>query len=171
MVAFLKLALFFAAAAAQAPQAPAPRLAPHALQCPRCAVSACATLSKVDVQEELGRTFSGGEQSSEEAGSICDYASGDGQVRLLVQHAAADVDLRTEVQALRASIPEASFRIAEGLGAPAFFVEIPGAGSQLYVIQDQRDILMVSVLGFGEPERASRAAAALARKALARTRP
>lgn len=76
--------------------------------------------------------------------------------------------MEAEIAGLKASIPESVIRKARGLGKRAFFLDIPGAGTQLYVINGDSDFLMVSVLGFGEAAQVSPAAESLARKALGR---
>ena len=59
-------------------------------------------------------------------------------------------------------------RDAPSFGAQAFFVDVPGAGTQLHVIRGGREHVMVSVLGFGEAAQVSAAAERIARKVLGR---
>lgn len=84
---------------------------------------------------------------------------------ITIERLAAPLDLRAKIAALRASVPEGGVREAPGLGAPAFFFDIPGAGTQLYVVRDD-EFVLISVLGFGEGEQVAPAAEAMARKAL-----
>ena len=59
-------------------------------------------------------------------------------------------------------------RAAGGRFAAAFFFDIPRVGSQLHVLTGERQHLMVSVCGFGEPAEAAVAAERIARKAIRR---
>jgi hypothetical protein len=100
--------------------------------------------------------------------STCDYSRRHGQVSVTVQSLQQKLNLEPEIAALKESFPDSAIREATGLGARAFFLDIPGAGTQLYVIQGDSNFLMVSILGFGEAAQVSPAAEALARKALGR---
>ncbi len=100
--------------------------------------------------------------------SSCDYAAGNGQVTVTLQRLAAKLDLPFEMKGLKAVAPKGRVREAAGMGTVAFFLDIPGAGTQLHVLRGERDYVMVSVLGFGEPEEVAAAAEAMARNALAR---
>ena len=62
----------------------------------------------------------------------------------------------------------AAWARAPGFGGTAFFLDIAGAGTQLHIVRGDRNYLLVSVLGFGEAARVSRAAERMARKALGR---
>ena len=99
--------------------------------------------------------------------STCDYSGGAGQVTVSVQRLTAPLNLRAEIESLKAAIPEAAVRPGPSLGAAAFFLDIPGAGTQLHVVRGDCAV-MVSVLGFGEPAQVAAAAEAMARKALGR---
>jgi hypothetical protein len=59
-------------------------------------------------------------------------------------------------------------RVISGLGSTAFFLDIAGAGTQLHVVRDDRDYVMVSILGFGDAAAVSAAAERIVRTALAR---
>ena len=132
------------------------------------APAACSLVTAADVRQALGRPVSKGAPSREGSQSTCDYDGGSGQVTVTVQRLAAPLDLRAEVASLKVGIPEGSLREAPGIPARAFFLDIPGAGTQLYVIRGDTDFILVSVLGFGEATQVSAAAESLARKALAR---
>jgi len=131
-------------------------------------VSACAVVTKADVVQAMGFAIGNGEEQAEDATSTCSYAKHQGMVSVMVQRLQKKMNIEAEVAALRTSIPDSAVREATGLGKRAFFLDIPGAGTQLYVIKGDSDFLMVSVLGFGEAARVSPAAEALARKALGR---
>jgi hypothetical protein len=135
---------------------------------PRPSPPACSLVTGADVQQALGHPVSKGAAGREGAQSTCDYAGGSGQVTIAFERLSAPLDLRAEVASLKAAIPEGTLREAPGISARAFFLDIPGAGTQLYVIRGETDFVLISVLGFGEPAQVSAAAEALARKALAR---
>jgi len=148
-------------AAGSAVHAPAPPVSAA-----RAALSACSLVSQADVRQAFGRAVAAGVESRDGEQSSCDYDGGNGQVTITVRRLAAPIDLQVEIAALQRSIPEGRVRAAGGMGPAAFFLDIPGAGAQLYVVRGGA-FVMVSALGFGEAARVSDAAAALARKALA----
>jgi hypothetical protein len=80
----------------------------------------------------------------------------------------AKVNLGVEVEGLQKSIADSSVRMIPGVGSIAFFLDIAGAGTQLHVIRDDRDYVMVSILGFGDAAAVSAAAEQIVRVALAR---
>ncbi|MEI9971147.1 MAG: hypothetical protein WDO73_03310 [Ignavibacteriota bacterium] len=135
---------------------------------PHTAATACAVVTKADVVQAMGFAIERGEGQGDESASTCDYSKSQGMVSVTVQRLTKKMNLETEIAALKASIPDSSVREAGGLGKRAFFLDIPGAGTQLYVIHGDAGFLMVSVLGFGEAHDVSPAAEALARKALTR---
>ena len=125
-------------------------------------------MTRTDVQQALGRSVARGQEGADGAQSICDYAAGTGQVSVSVQRLAARLNVSAEIESLKAAIPGASVREAPDLGARAFFLDIPGAGTQLYLIREDRDFVLISILGFGDAAQVSPAAEAMARKALGR---
>ncbi|HVX66694.1 MAG TPA: hypothetical protein VHA11_08840 [Bryobacteraceae bacterium] len=131
-------------------------------------VSACSAVTRSDVLDALGRLVSPGEPEAEPGASTCDYAGEGGQVSITVGHTQEFLDVAAEIDALKADLPQAQLREVKGIGTRAFFVDIPGAGTQLHVVRGQHDYLMVSVLGFGTAGQVSAAAEKLARRALAR---
>lgn len=141
--------------------------APHTAG-PRPPLAACSVVLRADVQEALGRSVAKGQESREGPQSTCDYAGGTGQVTVTVQRLTAKLDLRAEISSLQAAIPEGKLREAPGIAPCAFFLDIPGAGTQLYVIRNDADFVLISVLGFGDAAQVSAAAGTLARKALRR---
>ena len=151
------------AAVAHVATAPAPRDA-----VPRRPLSACSIVTGADVQLALGRSVAQGKESNEGSKSTCDYAGGTGQVSITVERLAAKLDLDAEIASLKAGIPEGTVREAPGIAARAFFLDIPGAGTQLYVIRGDTDFILISVLGFGGALQVSPAAETFARQALRR---
>ena len=131
-------------------------------------VTACAAVTKADVVQVLGLAVDNGEEQGSKSASTCTYSTPHKLVSVTVQRLQKKLDLQEEFAALKASIPDSSIREAVGLGDCAFFLDIAGAGTQLYVINGDSDFLMVSVLGFGEAPQVSPAAESLARKALGR---
>lgn len=158
MPAFFYLPLLFAVTSSATAPAAIPRPSP----------AACSLVTNADVQQALGRPVSKGAAHREGAQSTCDYSGGAGQVTVTVERLAAPLDLRAEIATLHAAIPEGALREAPGIPARAFFLDIPGAGTQLYVVRGDTDFVLISVLGFGEAAQVSAAAESLARKALAR---
>ena len=135
---------------------------------PSKALGACSAVTAADLEGALGRRFGRGHEESHGAESTCDYGAGNGQVSITIQHLSAKLDLAAEIASLKESIPESTVRMSPGLGSTAFFLDIEGAGTQLHVIRDDRDHVMVSILGFGDAAAVSAAAERLARAALGR---
>ena len=120
------------------------------------------------MNETLSASVGKGAETWDAGQSTCDYASEKGQVTVTVHHSTAKLDVAAEVAALKAAIPEAKLRDAPGLGVRAFFLDIPGAGTQLHNPCSDSDYLMISVLGFGNPADVAAQTEKLARRALAR---
>jgi hypothetical protein len=57
-------------------------------------------------------------------------------------------------------------RLAPELGG--FYLDIAGAGTQLHVIREEREYVMISILGLGDATQVSAAAQRLAKIALGR---
>ena len=159
----LVLALFLLLAAAVSTK---PVVTPRRV--PSAALGACSAVTADDLERTLGRRFGRGQEESHGAESTCDYGVGNGQVSITVLRLKGKLDIPTEIESLKRSIEESSVRMTSGLGGTAFFPDIAGAGTQLHVIRDNRDYVMVSILGFGDAAAVSAAAERVARGALER---
>ena len=153
----LPFLLFFAAAAGTSPAPPV-----RAVK----ALGACSAVTAADAQRILGRRFARGNEETRGTDSTCDYASGNGQVSITLQRLRAPVDLAVEIASLKKEIEDSSVRMAPEFGG--FYLDIAGAGTQLHVIREGREYLMISILGFGDAAQVSDAAARLAAIALGR---
>ena len=156
----LALLFLLAASGTHAPSTTATRPVPKA-------TTACAAVTRADVEFALGRAVGKGSPDTASAASTCDYARDRGQVTISIQHLDAPLDLPAEFAALQREIEDATPRQGPHLGDHAFFLDIAGAGTQLHVIRG-RDYLLISVLGFGEGAAVSQAAEKMARAALGR---
>lgn len=156
------LLLLFSTNAAVETRPPAPLST--ALRAP---VTACRAVTRTEVTEALGRPV--GEAAEQIAGaeSTCDYATRHGLVTVVIERVEAMPDARKEIESLKVVVPEGTVREAAGMGARAFFLDIPGAGTQLHILREH-ECLLISVLGFGEPSDVAAAAEKIARKALSR---
>ncbi|MBV9744780.1 MAG: hypothetical protein JO099_13545 [Acidobacteriia bacterium] len=132
--------------------------------------TACALVSKVDVEQAIGILINEAHGETEGRASTCDYAGDGGLVSITVQRLAAKPNLPVEIVALKKEIPEGVVRDASGF-PEAFYFDLPDAGTQLHIIHDNSTHLMISILGFGDASRVSAAAAQIARKAIAKLRP
>jgi hypothetical protein len=161
MPIFLHLSLVFLSAHSPmaAPARPKPALK---------AVTACVAATQADIQEALGEAVTKGTEHTEGSESTCDYAGDGGQVSITIHRSVGKLDVPSAIADLKAAMPDAKLREAPGIGARAFFVDLGGDGAQLFVIRDDREFLLVSVLGFGDATRVSPAAGRIARKALDR---
>jgi hypothetical protein len=140
-----------------------PRQAPPA---PPKALTACTVVTRVDVEMALGRKFVRSADETSNGSSTCDYSAAGAQVTVTMQHLGAAPDLAQEKRSLLAEFPGSSVRETQMPGAAAFFVDMPDAGTLLYVLRGGRDYVMVAILGCGAPEAVSPAALKLARVAL-----
>jgi hypothetical protein len=135
---------------------------------PTKAVGACSAVTAVDLERALGRRFGRGHEESHGGESTCDYGAGSGQVSITIQRLSAKPDIPAEIESLRKGIEDSSVRMVSGLGSAAFYLDIAGAGTQLHVVRDDRDYVMVSILGFGDAPQVSMAAERIARAAFGR---
>jgi hypothetical protein len=131
------------------------------------ALSACVAVSPADVKAALGRRVAAAGEESQPGTSTCDYTTTRGRVTVTLQRLAGPVDIAVESAALEHEIEGAKARPIDGIADAAFFLDIPGAGTQLHVIRN-RVYLMVSVLGFGNSPHVSDVAERLVRIALSR---
>lgn len=134
------------------------------------ATTACAAITRADLERELGRKVS--EAIAEEGPnrSTCDYSTRFGQITITAQKLDGAIDLTSAVRDIVAALPEAESRLAE-TGVPnvkAYFVDIGTAGTQLHVVRNGQDHLLISVLGCGTPSEVSKVATTLAQLALKR---
>ena len=127
--------------------------------------TACAVVTKADVEQALGSLVGEGRGETEGRASTCDYAADGGLVSITVQRLAVKPNLPREIAALKKEIPEGIVREAPAF-ADAFYFDLPNAGTQLHVIYGNSTHLMISILGFGDASRVSAAAAQIARKAI-----
>ncbi|HYO80639.1 MAG TPA: hypothetical protein VES20_04500 [Bryobacteraceae bacterium] len=132
------------------------------------AFTACAAVTEWDVAQVLGRRIkAAGEQTSGNQ-STCDYASSAGQVTITLQKLDEPVDPAAAMADIVSALPGAVARPVDSKDVQAFFIDIGGTGTQLHVLRDKRQHIMISILGFGTPSQVSAAATALARTALKR---
>jgi hypothetical protein len=130
-------------------------------------LSACVLVTRADVEEAIGRHVADGKEESERRTSNCDYSAKGGLISITIQKLAAKPDLDAEIAALKKEIPEGVVREAPGI-PHAFYLDLPDAGTQLHIVNESNQYLMISVLGFGDPSQVSATALQLARKAMRR---
>ena len=131
-------------------------------------MGACSAVTAADMQHALGRRFGPGQETSLGSDSTCDYGAGNGLVSITVMRLREKLDISAEIESMKKTLEGSSVRMVSDLGSTAFFLDIAGAGTQLHVIRNDRDYVMVSILGFGDPSAVSAAAERLARAALGR---
>lgn len=164
MESVLPLAYFSALLAVVSPAARLPVPSPAA---PR-SVTACAAVTRADVQDALGQPIAKSEEETDGVESTCDYAGAIGQVTILIRRFPERLNIPAEIAGIIKNVPNSKVRTAAGIGTHAFFVDIAGAGTQLHVMRGEHQYLMISLLGFGEGPHVSAAATKIARKALSR---
>jgi hypothetical protein len=135
---------------------------------PTKAAGACSAVTADDLEHALGRRFGPGHEESRGAESTCDYGAGNGQVSITIQRLRVKLDIPAEIENLKKTIEDSSVRMVSGLGTAAFYLDIAGAGTQLHLVREDRDYVMVSILGFGDAAQVSTAAERIARAALGR---
>ena len=131
-------------------------------------MGACSAVTAADMQHALGRRFGPGQETSLGSDSTCDYGAGNGLVSITVMRLREKLDIPAEIESMKKTLEGSSVRMVSDLGSTAFFLDIAGAGTQLHVIRNDRDYVMVSILGFGAPSAVSAAAERIARADLAR---
>jgi hypothetical protein len=132
-------------------------------------INACDVVTRPDVEKALGRHMLEAGWQVRSTHERCDYQAQGGQVTIRLEHSAAVLDPKTEFTALKKTFPGSRARELAGLGAPAMLLDLPEAGTQVFVIDGEHRYLLVSILGFGDPARVSKAAEQLAREAFKRT--
>ena len=163
MALSLPLVLLLTVAAGSSSKAPSAKPA-----LPSKATSACAAVTKSDVEDALGQFVGLGESEANPSHSTCDYSANGRQVSVTIGHARESLNAAMEIEALKTNFPTGKIRELTGIGVRAFFLDIPEAGIQLNVLRGEHDYLIVSVLGFGAAEQVSAAAEKMARRALER---
>ena len=133
------------------------------------AINACDVVTKPDVEEALGRHLLEAGWQVQSTHERCDYRAEGGQVTIRLEHSIAVLDAKTEFTALKKTFPGSRARDLAGMGAPAMLLDLPNAGTQVFVIDGEHHYLLVSILGFGDPARVSKAAEQLAREAFRRS--
>jgi hypothetical protein len=157
----LILLLLVSALATETRTVPARRpFTPHPL-------TACALVTRADVEDAIGRPVRDGSEETEGRASTCDYSAKSGMVSVTIQRLTARPDLQAEIAALKKEVPQGVVRVADGF-TDAFYFDLPGAGTQLHILDGGSAHLMISILGFGDAREVSGAAAQIARKAMRR---
>lgn len=129
----------------------------------------CQVITQDDVEAAFRRRFGRGAEEKIPGSASCEYMAGEREVvAIKTQHSIARIDLDAEILTLRKAFPDGRVRRAPAVSGRAFFLDLPGVGTQLFVIRGERDFLLVSVMGMGEAKRVAPGASRIARKALER---
>jgi hypothetical protein len=132
---------------------------------PLTAMSPCEVVTNLEVRQAFKHPFAKGTGDA----SSCEYSALDQQVvAIKLHHSTHKIDVQAEMLTLRKAFPDARMRDATGFANPAFFLDHPGIGTQLFVIRGEHDFLLVSVMGLGEAKRVAPGAKQIAKKALER---
>jgi|GEM_PF-3095791 hypothetical protein len=138
---------------------------PKPVSKPLVPISMCDIVTHSEVQQAFKRPFAKGAEDR----TACEYTALDQQVvAIKTQHSNAKIDARAEMLTLRKAFPEGRMRDAKGLPGTAFFLDLPGIGTQLFVIRGDHDFLLVSVMGLGDAKKVAKATAQIAHLALDR---
>jgi hypothetical protein len=159
MLFSLLLVLFSASSRTAPPKSPELRM-----------VTACAAVTKAEIEEALGRAVVQSEERTGRSGSSCAYAVEDGELTVSLQHSDAKVDVAAEIANLEAAFPEGKRREIPGMGSRAFLMELGGIGAQLHVFVGEHDYLLVSALGLGAASEVAPLAVKIGRRAVGRIR-
>lgn len=130
-------------------------------------LSACSIVTKNDVEDAIGRQVNSGKEEFQPRASNCDYAAKGGMVSVTIERLTATPNLKVELAAMKKGIPESVVREAPDFPG-AFYLDIPDAGTQLHIVNENNEHLMISILGFGDASQVSTAAAQIARRAMKR---
>jgi hypothetical protein len=130
-------------------------------------LNACSLVTRFEVEQAIGRRVAEGKEESERRASNCDYSAKGALVSITIQRLTTKPALDTEIPALKKEIPEGVVREARDF-PHAFFLDVPDAGTQLHILNESNEYLMISILGFGDPSQVSATVLELARKAMRR---
>jgi hypothetical protein len=155
------LFLFLFNTPAQTPKFNQPALPPTEVE-----RGVCALVRKLDAAEALKSLAPNAHWETEHEADRCKHRSEGGEVAVRVEHWDTALDAGREFAALKGAFPEAKARELEGLSGPALWLEIPDAGTEVFIIPDTHHYVMVSVLGWGQPREVSKIAEQLARTAM-----
>lgn len=126
-------------------------------------VAACDTVTRSQVEAALGRVLKEESEKYSKLSCIRDFSVGDVEVRISIQHLTAPLNVAAELADLQKSVPEAKLWEVAGLNGRAFALEIPDAGTQLHVLSNDQEYMMVSVLGVTDDDHGYGAAMKIAR--------
>ncbi len=129
-------------------------------------VLACSAVPRAEIERAVGRSLQPGSEVTSAGDSSCSYSAGGVTVSIEIQRLDAPLDLPTELEQLRATFPGARLRRVPGVGAMAFAMEIPGAGTQVHVLPSEREYGLVSVLGLEDGHAGADAATGIAQAVL-----
>lgn len=132
-------------------------------------LNACDVVTRPQVEEALGRHILEAGWTVHSTHARCEYQAQGGQISIRLENSATPLDPKAEFEALMKTFPGSHTRLLTGLGAPAILLDLPDAGTQVFVIDGEHRYLLVSILGFGDADRVSKAAERLAREAFKRT--
>ena len=132
-------------------------------------VNVCDVVTKPDVEHALGRHILEAGWTTKSSKERCDYQAEGGQVSIRLEHSATVLNPKAEFEALKHTFPGSRARELLDMGAPAMLLDLPDAGTQVFVIDGEHRYLLVSILGFGDPARVSKAAEQLAREVFKRS--
>ncbi|MBS1877140.1 MAG: hypothetical protein JSU00_28265 [Acidobacteria bacterium] len=128
----------------------------------------CEVISAKDIQAWTGRAMNRTPILRGPRESTCDFTSPDAAITITARRAQAKIDLPAELGNLKAEFPDSKLSGVDGLGAAAVLVDLGEAGALLNVFRNDRDYLMIAVLGMGEYEKAKQTAIRIARTTLDR---
>jgi hypothetical protein len=131
-------------------------------------LSACALVTKAEIQEALGTAVGNGISGKDRNMDICAFSTPKGdKVDIFVTRSSDKRDLNKVIDEARKAMPLAAVREVPGLGDKAILVDSPTSGTLLSVYR-AGDSLVVSVWGAGGGAKADAVAEKIARKAFHR---
>jgi hypothetical protein len=132
------------------------------------AIVTCSTLTRFQVETALGHRLNQDTEEYSRFACTRNYSADDVAVTISIQHLTSALDLNAELGSLKAAFPGAKLSEVKGLAERAFALDIPGAGTQLHVLPDEREYLLISVLGVGGDDHGFNAAIRIARSLMSR---
>jgi hypothetical protein len=89
-------------------------------------------------------------------------------VSVAIRRLEIPIDLQAEAAGLKALMEGSTVRTLDDARGRGFYLLIPESGAQLYIVKDDRFVL-ISILGFGDAETVYEAARELAVRAIGKT--
>jgi hypothetical protein len=130
---------------------------------PSASVFTCSTVTRVQIEAAIGQRLSQGTEKESTFACTSTYSAVDISITISIRHLTKPLDLAAEIESLKAALPGSKLSEVAGIAEHVFALEIPDAGTQLHILPNGREYLLVSVLGLDDADHGFNAAMKIAR--------